>query len=134
MNPCDLRPHVDLAEGYTELRVQENRESWLVMVNGDLVRNSRCVEGGVSARVAETGSWGFCSSPRTDATTRQSVVAHAATNAQLLASSKPPTQQQLPCTQAKGQRGPLCQGSCLQNLLKQVPMLPAFIEEFTVMR
>ena len=51
---------------YTETRRHELRKSRLTMVDGNLATNSRTAEGGVSARVYDSGYWGFASAPGAD--------------------------------------------------------------------
>mgnify|MGYP001813334789 CR=1 FL=1 len=46
----DLAKSIDLFSGYTELRLQENRNSRLLLLNGDLVTNSRSSKLGARAR------------------------------------------------------------------------------------
>jgi TldD protein len=73
-----------LFSDYTELRLQENRDFRITLVNGSLMGNSRSSNGGVSARVFRNGSWGFASHPeRTDDAIRR-VVASASENARFL--------------------------------------------------
>jgi len=48
---------------YTELRVQENRNLRIAMLNGSVVQNSKAAISGVSARVYKAGVWGFSSNP-----------------------------------------------------------------------
>ena len=46
---------------YTELRVQENRNFRVGLLNGNLITNDQSVESGVSSRVFKDGDWGFSS-------------------------------------------------------------------------
>ena len=66
---------------YTELRVQENRNIRISMVNGDIMGNSRTAIGGVSARVYKEGAWGFASNPELDEETIKQVIESATKNA-----------------------------------------------------
>ena len=45
--------------GYTELRVQQNTQTNIVLLNGDVTTNARSADSGVSARVFRDGIWGF---------------------------------------------------------------------------
>lgn len=51
---------------YTELRIQENRETVIALVDGVLNTNQKLSIGGVSARCALNGNFGFNSSPNID--------------------------------------------------------------------
>ena len=46
---------------YTELRVQENRNIRIGLLNGNLISNDQSIESGVSSRVFKDGDWGFSS-------------------------------------------------------------------------
>jgi TldD protein len=105
MNISDLRTHAHLFDDYTELRVQQNRNVGLTMINGDLVRNARSVQGGVSARVAKDGFWGFCSTPEVDGASLERVVGRASTNAKVLAGRSSREGILLPTTQGAGDFG-----------------------------
>lgn len=82
----NLKPHSQLFSEYTELRVQENRNTRLTMVNGDLVNNVSTAIGGVSARVFKNGRWGFASSPHVTNEGIKSVIQSSTNNANFLAS------------------------------------------------
>lgn len=47
---------------YTELRAQENRQTWLSLLNGNVVSNGKQSQNGISARIFKNGYWGFASS------------------------------------------------------------------------
>ena len=49
--------------GYTELRIQQNTSTNIILLNGDVTTNSRAANGGVSARVFRDGIWGFAARP-----------------------------------------------------------------------
>lgn len=102
MEPADLRAQAHLFDDYTELRVQQNRSVGLTMINGDLIRNARSAQGGVSARVAKAGHWGFCSTPELDQKAMERVVSRATTNARVLASRSERPTLGLPPTRGKG--------------------------------
>ncbi|OQY26379.1 MAG: peptidase [Candidatus Cloacimonetes bacterium 4572_55] len=57
----ELSNYVDILSAYTELRLQENRDTLIVMLNGQVMRNQRKAMSGVSARVYKNGVWGFAS-------------------------------------------------------------------------
>lgn len=57
----DLTRHANRFGGYTELRAQENRQQRIMLVNGNVVANSRSGQSGISARVFDRGAWGFAS-------------------------------------------------------------------------
>ena len=80
----NLKSFSGLFSEYTELRMQENRVTRIALVKGNLVRNSRSVNSGVSARVYRRGSWGFASSPEMSADSVESVVHSATDNALFL--------------------------------------------------
>ncbi len=80
----NLKSFSGLFSEYTELRMQENRVTRIALVKGNLVRNSRSVNSGVSARVYRRGSWGFASSPEMSADSVESVVHSATDNAVFL--------------------------------------------------
>lgn len=70
---------------YTELRLQENTTTYLRLLNGNLVENSKRTEGGVSARVYKDGVFGFASSPIIDEENVRKVIRKSEENAALLA-------------------------------------------------
>ena len=84
MNRLDLTKYSDLFTGYTELRVQENRNNGIVLVDGNILGNSRASASGVSARTYVKGSWGFSSSPETDSEAIRQVIKSASENALFL--------------------------------------------------
>ncbi len=63
MAHVELERYAGLLSDYTELRVQENRALSVVVVDGDVVRNTRQSAGGVSARACRHGLWGLASNP-----------------------------------------------------------------------
>lgn len=80
----DLKEYAGLLGGYSELRLQENRNTIVGLVNGNLVTNESKAAGGASARVFRGGAWGFASAPGGDAATVKKVLAAAAKNADFL--------------------------------------------------
>jgi len=73
---------------YTELRIQENRDLGIVMVNGDIVKNAKAAVSGVSARVYKDGVWGFSSNSDFSDETVKQVIKSAADNALFLNSKE----------------------------------------------
>ena len=82
----DLNSYFELFEEYTELRIQENRNLRVVILNGDIVSNSKSASSGSSARVYKDGVWGFASNPEIDELNIKKVISHATKNAVFLAS------------------------------------------------
>ena len=93
----DLTQYSKVFREYTELRVQENRNIRLAMVNGDLLNNSRTTISGVSARVNKNGYWGFSSNPELDDQTIKTVIDSATSNAQFISSREKAKLVKLPC-------------------------------------
>ncbi|MDD5091093.1 MAG: TldD/PmbA family protein [Candidatus Wallbacteria bacterium] len=81
MIDLDLRHSAPDFKHYTELRLQENLEHRLNLVNGSLMFNSRTMKSGLSARTYINGSWGFASNPVIDKQTVKSVIKEAGSNA-----------------------------------------------------
>lgn len=73
-----------LFSDYTELRVQENRSTSIVLVNGDIVSNDRSASSGVSARVYRNGVWGFASDPVISEETIRTAISASTRNARFL--------------------------------------------------
>ncbi|MDI6824175.1 MAG: TldD/PmbA family protein [Bacillota bacterium] len=84
MAGLDLREYAGLFTSYTELRVQENRSTYIAFVKGNNTANVRSVTSGVSARTYRNGSWGFASSPEITPDAVSSVVKQATDNALFL--------------------------------------------------
>lgn len=80
----NLGHHAQHFSEYTELRVQENRETAIVLVNGDLVRNHVSSNSGVSARSCKNGVWGFASHPEINNKSLKGVVESATKSARFL--------------------------------------------------
>ncbi len=97
-------PVNDNAVQHLETRHHELRKSQMVMVDGNLIANTRLVQQGVSARAYVGGYWGFASAPAqaggtgdTDATqqaVQQAVQQEALSNARAIArfGNRPPLQ------------------------------------------
>lgn len=80
----DLRSYSHLFKDYTELRAQENRQTVITMVNGDIMGNQKSTTGGISARVYKQGVWGFASNPVISPEVVSQVVTSATQNAAFL--------------------------------------------------
>ena len=76
----DLNKFTSHFSAYTELRVQENRNNHISMVNGDVMGNSISSSSGVSSRVYKDGNWGFSSSPDLSDSAVEYVVKNASDN------------------------------------------------------
>ena len=61
-------------KNYTELRIQENRNTQVNLTNGDITGNVSASKSGVSARVYKDGNWGFSSNPNIDSNSISNVV------------------------------------------------------------
>jgi len=61
MELMELEAYSGLFSGYTELRQQENRNTKIGMLDGNVVSNARTADSGISARVFKQGHWGFAS-------------------------------------------------------------------------
>ena len=92
----DLKQYSKYFTEYTELRVQENRNIRITMVNGDIMSNSRTAVGGISARVYKDGFWGFASNPELDEETIKQVIESATKNAIFLSSKEKRKKTELP--------------------------------------
>jgi len=69
---------------YTELRVQENRNSSINLTNGDVTGNTSSQKSGVSARVFKDGNWGFSSNPEINTNSILGVVKASTENVQFM--------------------------------------------------
>lgn len=81
----DLKKYSNQFSSYTELRLHENRTQRIVLLNGDVIANTRDTAGGVSARVFDQGAWGFSSSPEMANEAIEGTIAAATRNAAFLA-------------------------------------------------
>ncbi|HAP43282.1 MAG: peptidase [Spirochaetes bacterium GWD1_61_31] len=86
MQYANIERHKALFSEYTELRVQENRSVAVGILNGDIVRNARNAQGGMSARVFKNGLWGFASTPESDDEAIRQAIRLATDNARFLGS------------------------------------------------
>lgn len=82
----DFRKKISVFEDYTELRIQENRELSMCLLDGNWVKNDNSISGGVSARVFKNGYWGFSSSAEMSDKAIEDVIEAAKKNAGFLAS------------------------------------------------
>ena len=69
---------------YTELRVQEIRNSSINLTNGDVTGNTSSQKSGVSARVFKDGNWGFSSNPEINTNSILGVVKASTENVQFM--------------------------------------------------
>jgi len=97
----NLAAYANRFSDYTELRLQRNVNSRIALLNGDVVTNTRSVDGGISARVFKDGVWGFASRPESDADAITGTIDEAARNAAILARHGGQPGARLP--QARGQ-------------------------------
>ncbi len=70
---------------YTELRLQQNTNVRIALLNGDVATNTKSVNSGVSTRVFKEGVWGFSSLAELDEQSIVSCIEEATRNAQFLA-------------------------------------------------
>ncbi|PVZ63574.1 TldD/PmbA family protein [Pelagibaculum spongiae] len=107
--------------GYTELRVQQNNNTRISMLNGDLVGNSQSSQLGASARSYDKGQWGFASSADLTPDTLSSLIKSAGHNARFLASRSSKAGILLPETQF----------NCIHDLSTKKPRVsPQHLIEF----
>jgi len=92
----ELKKYAKWFTEYTELRVQENRNFRISLVNGDIMGNSKTAISGVSARVYKDGSWGFASNPSINDEEIQKVITAATENAKFLSTKENLGKGQLP--------------------------------------
>lgn len=98
MFSVDLRRYMGLFSAYTELRAQENRSTAITCVKGSITTNSRSDMSGISARVYQSGSWGFASSPDLTDESIRAVIKAARDNAAFLDSRERKGKPPLPIT------------------------------------
>jgi len=109
------------ADTYRETRHHELRKSRLLMVDGNLVSNTRTVESGASARVYDGGYWGFAATPHTDAAHAERAVDEARRNARAMARFGAKAPLTLPADPYRGEhvfrgRAPLSAKDCVERL------------------
>ena len=93
----------------------------LLMVDGNLVQNTRSTESGSSARVYEGGYWGFASSSATAPDTSRAVVEIARRNARAMAKFGPRKKLELPDGHYRGEhefkgKAPIPTAECTDRL------------------
>ncbi len=79
-----LRQYFSLLPQYSELRIQENRIHSMSFMNGNMIVNSKTNINGVSARVYNSGAWGFASNSEINDDSVQEVLKVAGDNALFL--------------------------------------------------
>jgi TldD protein len=84
----NLNKYSSYFSAYTELRIQENRNNHISMVNGDVMGNSVSSSSGVSSRVYQDGNWGFSSSPDLSDSAVEYVVKNASDNVRFMNNRK----------------------------------------------
>jgi len=92
----ELNKYKEFFTEYTELRVQENRNFRISIVNGDIMGNNKTSISGVSARVYKNGSWGFASNPVINDVEIKKVIVTATDNANFLSTKENLEKEQLP--------------------------------------
>jgi len=100
MLPKDLKRYSQYFTEYTELRVQENRNIHITLVNGDIMGNTRTAISGVSARVYKNGYWGFASNPEFEEKEVKKVIEAATENARFIGSREKGKRPELPFRKA----------------------------------
>ena len=75
---------------YTELRVQENSDVLVSLLNGNVTSNKRETQSGISARSYKDGVWGFASTPETSDSMIHRIIEQAVKNARFLAEKSGP--------------------------------------------
>ena len=90
---------------YTELRVQENRSTNVVSLNGDIVNNSQTATSGTSVRTFKNGVYGFASSADKTDDAIKSNIKRATDNVNFLSSKANAKDCILPAFTGKGQYG-----------------------------
>ena len=85
MIKMDLSRFLARMKRYSELRIQDNSNIILALLNGNLVRNEKNKSRGVSARVFDNGSWGFASKAETKEPSIEQTIFTATQNARFLA-------------------------------------------------
>mgnify|MGYP001552720017 CR=1 FL=1 len=84
MKKIDLNPYLDSINEYAEIRVQENKDEKISIVNGNIMKNTSVLKSGVSARVYKKSKWGFCSLPEITPQAISKVIKQADENADFL--------------------------------------------------
>ncbi len=102
MLTSNLQEYVPQFTGYTELRMQENRNLSIGFLKGNNTRNVKSTTSGISARVYQHGAWGFASSPDFTSESFRLVIASAGHNAQFLAKKANLGKPQLPVNSGAG--------------------------------
>ena len=88
MKEINLKKYKKHFKGYTELRLQENKQVNISFVNGSNKNNIQDSSAGVSARVNQNGAWGFASTPGTSRNDVKNIINEAQKNASFLARRK----------------------------------------------
>lgn len=99
----ELKKYTEFFTEYTELRVQENRDFRISLVNGDIMGNNKTAISGVSARVYKDGSWGFASNPIITDNEIKKVIVTATENAKFLSTKENLGKKELPFRKASSE-------------------------------
>ena len=93
-----LEKQAHLLDSYTELRLQKNCQTRLMMRKGSLLGNRRVERGGVSARAYRRGAFGFASIPSDTEAALAKAITEANANAALYANKTGENRGPLPTT------------------------------------
>ncbi len=98
MNVSELIKHKGQLSGadYGEIRVHDNMQTMIRLLNGNVVGNAASKTGGLSARVYKNGCWGMSSSPDKSSGGLSDVVKAAVDNASFLGARLQKTRHMLP--------------------------------------
>ncbi len=103
METLDLKKLLPAGSDYAELKVQENRNMVLMMLNGTVTQNNTSNSAGIMCRTFSGGMWGLASSPLLTDEAMRNVTGKALSNARLLASKVNKSAGSLPCNPAQGE-------------------------------
>lgn len=85
LRKTNLEAYANRFSEYTELRLQQNTNLRITLMNGDVVGNSKSIDNGVSARVYTEGMWGFAARPDLENDAIVQTIEEATENARFLA-------------------------------------------------
>jgi TldD protein len=103
MKTLDLSKIMPPGTDYTELKVHENRNHAIQLLNGTITANSKSSSAGIMCRTYSGGFWGLASSPSIDPAEMKRIAGKALDNARLLASKVQGSQGNLPARPAQGE-------------------------------
>lgn len=96
-----LRDFKSLFYGYNELRIQRNSNNQIALVDGNLIKNEKRTESGLSSRSFQNGYWGFASNTQVNEATIKTAISRSFENASFLASHGQKKSITLPVRSAK---------------------------------